>query len=128
MHLVDKLQTIVGLVRAVSSKNINRVSHVRNIILHSAVISVLKDLVDEIDAALRTVVNLFVEISLDRGPKSFFVLETFEIDHFVFSFQRETRTDWRNWQIVALSQLPSKRTVSSEYFDLDVISVNSTQL
>ena len=93
MHLVDKLQTIVGLIRAVSSKNINRVSHVRNIILHSAVISVLKNLVDEVDAALRTVVNLFIEISLDRGPKSFFVLETFEIDHFVFSFQWETRTD-----------------------------------
>ena len=87
VHLIYKLNTVFSLMRAAGSKGKYSVTHVSNIVLKTAIISVLKDLINKIDTRLSCRMDLFIKISLYNSPKSFFTFYTFEIYHSFLSFQ-----------------------------------------
>ena len=69
--------------------------------------------------------NLFVKVLLDHGPKSLFVLKSFEVNHLIVSFQRKSRANLSNWQVVTLRKFSAKRAIASEDLDFNVVSIYS---
>ena len=54
--------------------------------MQAAVVSVLQNLMNEVNTGFRTRMNLFIKISLNQSTKPFFALNSIKIDHFL-SFQ-----------------------------------------
>ena len=90
MHLVNKLDAILCLVRTISSKVINAIAKISNVIAHSAIIRVLKYFKYKVHARFCCRVILFIKVLGNHRPKSFFIFHSFKIYQFSFSFQRQT--------------------------------------
>ena len=88
LHPVDQFDAILGFVAAVGREGQNSVAHIRHIIDEAAVIAVLQDLIDKVDAGLSIGMDLLIEILPDLSSKPFLALDHFIVYHFTFSFQR----------------------------------------
>ena len=88
LHLIDQLDAVVGLIRAVGREGQDSISHVRDIVDEAAVVGILQDFMDKVDAGLSRRMDLLVEVSQDLPSKPFLAFDNFRIYHFTFSFQR----------------------------------------
>ena len=68
-HLIDKLDAIIRLIGAVGRECEDCVSHVRHIIVKSAIVGIFQDFVDEINRRLCCRVILLIEVSADLGSQ-----------------------------------------------------------
>ena len=96
VHLIYKFKTIVRLMSAACSKGIYRVLQVRNIIIEPASICVVENFVNEIHTRFGSWVNLLMKIFFYQSSKPFFILHSFEVYHFIFSFQWQPRANCCN--------------------------------
>ena len=83
MHLAHKLDTIIALIVTLASKCQNSVPHVGNIVRQSAIVCILKCLVDEIHAWLCVRVVFLVEVSFDNSSQTLLRFDTIKVYHFV---------------------------------------------
>ena len=106
-HLIDKLDTVVCLMRAACCESQYSITHISHIVLKVTCVSFLEDFIDEVDARFSSRMVLLIQVSFDLGSKTFFALHPFKIYHLFFSFQWQTRADSSDWQVITFSQLSS---------------------
>ena len=68
-HLVDQLDAIVRLIGTVGREYEDCISHIRHIIVKSAIVGIFQDFVDEINRRLCRRVILLIEVSADLGSQ-----------------------------------------------------------
>ena len=107
-HLIYEFDTVVGLIRTAESKRINIILHIANVIMRSASISLVKNLIDEIDLRFCCSVVLLVKASFDSCSNGFLILYSLEIYQFILSFQWQTRANSCYRYVIALSELSTK--------------------
>ena len=82
MHLRHDLQACICLIRAGCSKAEDTVAHIIHIVTEVAVVSILQNLVDEVDGWLGIGMNLLVEIAHDQNSQRILALDVIDIYHF----------------------------------------------
>ena len=87
LHLIHKLNAVIGLICAACREGQYRITHIRNVVFQTVIVCVLKKLVNIIDAWFRIRMILFIEVPFDHCSKNLFVFNTLPIEHFLFSFQ-----------------------------------------
>ena len=68
-HLVDKFDAIIRLIGTIGRKCEDSISHVRHVIVKSAIVGIFQDFVDEINRRLCRRVILLVKVSADLGSQ-----------------------------------------------------------
>ena len=88
LHLIDQLDTILSLIRTLSSESKNSISHISYVVLHAAIVRILEDLKYKVARGFGCRMNLLIKIPLNLLSQTFFTLDNVQIDHFSVSFQR----------------------------------------
>ena len=96
LHFINDFDTIIGMMRTSSAKCKYRVLHVRDIIFHSAIVCIVKNLINKVYTRFCSRVNLLFQILFYKRSKPFLILDRFEIDHLILSFHRKPSTNRRN--------------------------------
>ena len=82
VHLRHDLQARICLIRAGCSKAKDAVAHVIYVIMEVAVVSILQNLVDEVDGRFSIGMNLLVEIAHDQNSQRILALDVIDVYHF----------------------------------------------
>ena len=96
LHFINDFDAIIGMMRTSSAKCKYRVLHVRDIIFHSAIVCIVKNLINKVDTRFCSRMNLLFQILFYKRSKPFLILDRFEIDHLILSFHRKPSTNRRN--------------------------------
>ncbi len=88
LHLVCQRDAIARIIRALRSKLKYDISHIGNIIMQPAGVSILQNLIDEVYTWFGCRMYLFVQVAQYHNSETALRLYYVSIDHFLLSLQR----------------------------------------
>ena len=69
-----------------------------------------------------------IEVAQYHCSDRFLIFDGLEIDHLIFSFQRQTPADRSDREVIALCEFPSERAFSGKDLYLDMVVIYATKL
>ena len=82
MHLLDKLEAVLTLIGGVRGEPNNGRLHDAKVVIHTLLVRIVQDLLDEVDRRTSGWMNLLLEVSNDKIPERVLILHHLNIDHF----------------------------------------------